>query len=239
MAISFTDIHHHLVYSVDDGPEAFHETEAMLRAAIRDRIGKIIATPHVVPGIEAFDLESFLWKLERIQLFCLREQLALEVFPGAEIFYTRFTRRLLDERRVPTLDGTDYILVEFSPVIGYEEIKDAVESLNRGGYIPILAHVERYRCLVGHPKRAYELKNQLNVRYQVNCTTIVHGKGFLVNRFCERLLRGELVDAVATDAHNVDTRPVLMMKAWRVLEKQVGTRYAARLTGMDGEFSFL
>ena len=47
-----------------------------------------------------------------------------------------------------------------------------------------------------------------------------------------------LIDAVATDAHNVDTRPIRMMEAYRVLEDQYGAAYAERLTGLDGVLVF-
>lgn len=238
MSDRFTDIHHHLAYGVDDGPGFLQETELMIRAAIRDRIGMIIATPHVAPGMEAFDLESYLQKLEEMRLLCLRQQLEIEILPGAEIFYTEFTRRFLSERLIPTLADTEYILVEFSPEVTYQVVRSAVETLNRSGYIPILAHVERYRCLVKRPQRAYELKAKLDVRYQMNCWTVIKGKGFSVNRFCKRLLRDEMIDAVATDAHNVDTRPALMSRAYQALEKGVGPQYAAYLTGVDGGILF-
>lgn len=234
MTRSFTDIHQHLVYGIDDGPKSFKETRMMVRAAERDRIGKIIATPHVVPGVQAFDLESFLEKLDRVRVYCAQRRPDVEVFVGSEILYTEATTRFLNERRIPTLAGTDKVLVEFLPGVRYEELRSAAESLLHNGYVPIVAHIERYQCLVSHPKRAYEMKARLDIRYQVNCSTVLDGKGFFVNRFCKKLLSDGLIDVVATDAHNTNTRPARMLEAYRLLKKQYGVHYAARLTGLRG-----
>ena len=50
MTQGLIDIHHHLVYGVDDGPKTWEDTEAMLCAAEKQGIETIIATPHVFPG---------------------------------------------------------------------------------------------------------------------------------------------------------------------------------------------
>ncbi len=230
----FTDIHQHLVYATDDGPTTFEKTRAMLEDARRNGIGTVIATPHVTPGIQAFDLEAYHRKLETITAYCTRELPDIQVLPGAEIFYTEATSRLLKERQIPTLANTDFVLVEFSPDIRFEALSEAALSLLRAGFRPILAHVERYECLAHHPRRAYALKAQMEVRYQINCATILAGKGFRVNRFCKKLLRDHLVDAVATDAHNTSTRPIRMREAYDVLVKDYGEAYASRLTGREG-----
>lgn len=51
----FVDIHHHLIYGLDDGPAAFQQMTGMLHAAHEDGIAAIIATPHAAPGVRPFD----------------------------------------------------------------------------------------------------------------------------------------------------------------------------------------
>ena len=210
----------------------------MLRAAEQNGICRIIATPHVIPGVKAFDMALFLKRLERIRSYCEQWQLSVEVFPGSEILYTEQTCDFLNRDRIPTMAGTSYVLVEFSPDIGYRQMQSNLERLSRDGYIPILAHMERYHCLINRPQSAYELKERLNVRYQVNCSTIIDGKGFAVNRFSRKLLHDKLIDAVATDAHNIDSRPVHMMEAYLVLKDKVDEGYADWLTGVGGGLVF-
>jgi len=232
MMDGFTDIHHHLMYGMDDGPETLQEAQAMLRAAGEDGIREIVVTPHVVPGIEPFAYAVYRDRLEELADYAGREGISLK--PGAEIFFTEAARRHLDERRVPTLADTRCVLAEFSPDVPYKALLDAAESLLIGGYLPVLAHVERYHCLMSRSQRAVELKKQLDVRFQINCSTVVMGRGLAVNRFCKRLFEDGLVDAVATDAHNVGSRPVMMTEAYRVLKKRYGEGYAGYLTGIGG-----
>ncbi|MCL1963774.1 MAG: hypothetical protein FWF69_01765 [Firmicutes bacterium] len=232
MKDDFTDIHHHLMYGMDDGPATLQEAQAMVRAAGEDGIRKLVVTPHVAPGRARFEYGLFLERLERLKDCAGREGVVLK--PGAEIFFTEATVRHLRDQRVPTLADTRYVLVEFSPDIPYPEMLVAAESLLIGGYIPFLAHIERYQCLVSRPQRVLELKRQLSARCQINCSTVVQGRGFTVNRFCRKLLEDGLIDAVATDAHNVGSRPVMMSAAYRVLTKRFGLAYARYLTGAGG-----
>lgn len=237
MTNGFTDIHHHLMFGMDDGPKSFEEAQTMLRAAKEDGISRIVVTPHVTPGVQYFDIELYLQRLESLRTGCAR-QLDIELLPGVEIFYTQTARRMLDEHRILTLANTEHVLVEFLPRFHYEEMLKAVENLLIGGYTPVLAHVERYQCLVSKPQRAFEMKRRLDVRYQVNCSTVVNGKGIFVDRFCKKMFGDGLIDAIATDAHNNNTRPPLMTAAWRAIEKRYGTEYASHLVGADGGLLF-
>ncbi len=229
----FTDIHHHLVFGVDDGPGTFRETSEMLRAARRNGIQTIVTTPHVTPGIKDFDQDAYFEKLEMMKAYCAHKQLDIQLHSGAEVFYTDLTGRFLKERRIPSLANTEYVLVEFSPKVRYDELDEAATSLLRSGYIPVFAHVERYQCLAKHPQRAIELRKKNDLRYQVNCSTILGEKGFFADRFCEKLLREGCIDAVATDAHNTGSRAVHMKAAYRLLEEEYGELYAQRLTGVS------
>ena len=86
-------------------------------------------------------------------------------------------------------------------------------------HFPILAHTERYTDLVRHPKAALALREELGLAIQVNCGTIIAPKGFRQQRFIKALLKEGALDMVATDAHNVTTRPVRMREAINALMK--------------------
>lgn len=227
----FTDIHHHLIYGLDDGPRRMEETCAMLQRAAAQGITHIVATPHVTPGVQKFDRDAFLARLNEARQYCASQHLPLTLHPGAELLYTPLTARLLREGRVPTLGDTPYALVEFSPDVRFDVLEAAVGELLHGGFLPVLAHMERYDCLTRRVKRAIRLKQSCEVYYQVNCSTILGRRGFWANRCVDLLLREQLVDFVATDAHNTETRPARMRSAFDALREKVGPEYAAALTG--------
>lgn len=233
----FTDVHHHLIYGLDDGPRRMEDMTAMLRRAAAEGITTLIATPHVTPGVRPFDRDVFQARLQEARQFCAAQGLPLSLHAGAELLYTPQTARFLREGRVPTLGNTPYALVEFSPDVRFDTLESAIAELLRNGFLPVLAHMERYACLTHNVKRTIRLKQTCEVYYQVNCSTILGRYGFWANRCVDRLLKEHLVDFVATDAHNTDARRAHMKRAHRALQEKVGPEYAAALTGVaDSEF---
>jgi protein-tyrosine phosphatase len=107
-------------------------------------------------------------------------------------------------------------------------------SFAQYGYFPILAHAERYLCLLHYPKRVQQLKKNAPILFQLNCSSIINKKGFFSDHFCAYLLRERLVDFVATDAHDEKTRPMNMKLAFKHLRKEYGDEYALQLVGLGG-----
>lgn len=226
----FVDIHHHLAYGVDDGPKSFKQMQKMLLRAADEGIGTIIATPHATPGVHRFHLDEYRRALAEARAYCIEEGLEIEILEGCEVLYTDQAPRLLGERQLPTLNGTDFVLVEFSPDIKYSKLRDALESLICEGFRPVIAHAERYDCLTKRPSRAEKLKAEMDVRIQVNCSSIINKKGWRVRHFVKGMLEKELVDALGTDAHNVTSRAANMKEAYAIVKKKYGGKYAKRLT---------
>ncbi|MEG2315978.1 MAG: CpsB/CapC family capsule biosynthesis tyrosine phosphatase [Clostridia bacterium] len=225
------DIHQHLLYGMDDGPEKWELTLRMLQTAQEQNVWKIVATPHARPGRYHFDYSGMVNKLNAINEYAWRQGWQVRIFPGAEIYYTPDTVRCLDERRVATLAQSQAVLVEFSPSIGYDQLYQAIRDLANGGYKPVLAHIERYECLVSRPERTYELKNQFEAKLQMNCQTLLRQSGFSLNRFCHKLLINDTIDFVASDAHNITSRPSCLQECYKYLGKKYGEELAYRLTG--------
>lgn len=236
MKKKFTDIHHHILYGIDDGPSTPEKMYAMIDRAAAQGIHRIVATPHVTPGVKRFDEKQYHIALDAARNYVREKEYDLRFYEGAEILYTEQTCAFLQEGRTPTMAGTDFVLVEFSPDIEYKKLERALKKLLRAGYRPIVAHVERYRCLAVRPSRAIALKDELDVAFQMNCSSVLDKRGFFERRFVERMLDEEMIDFIATDAHNATSRPVRMKAAWRKLKELYGASYARGLT--DGGMLF-
>lgn len=232
VSAGFTDIHAHFLYGLDDGAKDRCEMEAMLDAAHAGGITDLFATPHVTPGIESFDTELYWERMEEARRYCRQRGYALTLYSGAEILYTPAMEQYARNRRLPTLADSNHVLIEFLPDISYREMEAAAACLERGGYIPVLAHVERYRCLYLR-KHAFSLKEHRNVRYQVNANTVLSSGGFFRGHVLKDWFRRGLVDFVASDAHDCSKRPFLMRKAYVALERLYGQDEAKRLTGLE------
>lgn len=225
------DIHHHLLYGLDDGPDNRAQMERMLVAASRQGIRTLIATPHCMPGIVPFSQEAMENRLFEAQKACVALGLALQVLPGAEMLFTPQAGRYLAQRRVPTLAGTRRLLVEFGTDVCFCEMEQAIQTVLRNGLLPVLAHIERYPCLMGQPRRIALLRRRYDVLVQVNAEALLRGNRGLASLRVRRLIQAGAIDCIASDAHDMQTRGCYMAEAYRQLTALVGVAGADALTG--------
>lgn len=230
MSHGLIDIHQHLVYGVDDGPKVWEDTLAMLDTAEKQSVERIIATSHAFPGRAHFDYDGYLDKLDEINQYAAKQGWKIRLLPGAEIYYTSKALKKLDAEDIPTLAGSQFVLVEFIPEVKADELFRAMRELANGGYHPILAHVERYYCLQEKPEVLQDLR-RLGVLIQMNAKTVLQSKGLFGGKsYIRKLLKEDNVDFVATDAHNSSSRPVCLKDAYDFLEKYYGKEKADQLT---------
>ena len=229
--MKFSDIHSHFVYGMDDGAQTAQDMEAMLDAAVADGVGCLIATPHITPGLHPFNEDRFWRHLLEARAYCQIRGYSLNLYAGAEVLYTPALEHYMSRHALPTLANSQKVLLEFAPAIPFAEITDAVDLLERNGYVPILAHIERYKALSG--LNIYQLKEQHSVLYQVNCSAVIDGEGLFKDMQLRRWFRDELIDHVASDSHNCRLRKTRMKSAFTILSKRFGVEYARHLVGMS------
>ena len=169
--------------------------------------------------------------LRRLRL--LQEQadewkIPVRFHPGAELFYRHGAERLLEEGKVHTLADSHYVLVEFFPGEEYAYIRDALVRLSSYGYLPVLAHAERYEQLT-ESGRAEELKRSTGCLYQLNAASLTGENGFLYKSRSRRLLKNGLADFIATDAHDEKGRGPRIARLADWLEKRYGKEGRDRL----------
>lgn len=234
MSTGFVDIHQHLLWGMDDGARTPQMMDDMLTCAQTQHIARIYATPHAMPGFRPFDAGLYAERLALAQEAAARH--GIQVLPGAEVAWTYHTLDALRQGRIPTLNNTDHVLLELWASVDWRTVEDAVRQLLCAGFVPILAHVERYRCFTLEPKRAEALKQQYPVLYQVNAASLLGKDGLLHRHGARMLVRRHLADAIATDAHNCSRRPIDLLDAHRWVEATCGADEAYRLTHADEVF---
>lgn len=227
----YVDVHSHLIHGIDDGPRKFSQTCEMLLAAHRDRISSIITTPHAEPGVAPFPHEAYIENLRAARAFCVEKKIPIKLYAGCEIMYTQSARRLLSDGELPTLAGGPYVLLEFCPHDSYANIQRAIREIGNAGYTPVIAHVERYLCL-NKLDRLESLCEKYQCMVQVNAPSLIGGRGFqamLTQRHIKSMLARGLVDLIATDSHNLTSRPSCMNEAYELLKKWHGESTARAL----------
>ena len=225
----FIDMHHHLISGIDDGAKTFEGTEKMIRDAVANQVSVIVTTPHITPGQEPFPYDDYKAHLEETKRYLKEQQIPLRLYSGSEILYTPNTCYMLMDGRVPTMADTQYVLVEFSPDDSFQYISDALSSIATAGYIPIIAHAERYDCLK-KPDQLRRLRRDYSALVQMNAKTVIRKHKFFRERYIRRILREGLVDFISTDCHDMPGRHNHMLDAYERLKQDLGEERALELT---------
>lgn len=224
----FIDMHCHILPGVDDGAKDIDEMKQMLRIAYEEGIRCIIATPHHHPRRGRENP-----KILRRQAKLLREAAHeiddhFRIYLGTEIFFGQDIVDKLEAGRVLTMNGRDYVLVEFTPTDTFTYIRQSLQQLQLGGYEVILAHVERYNCIVKESELADQLC-EMGIRLQVNADSIIGESGREVKKFVKYLMDSDLLFCVGTDAHSSRHRAPRMKKAAGYVKKKYGEEYMRRI----------
>ena len=225
------DIHCHILPGIDDGAKTIEQSINMLRQAYREGVRAIIATPHYHIGRTKSDGELCRTVLELLKDEADRMGMNMELYLGMEIYYYSEAMDMVKDNIIKTMAGSRYVLIEYDPASDYQKIKQGVRDVVASGYYPIIAHVERYSCLLGDIDKCENLLEQ-GALLQVNSTSIIGEYGKEAKKFIKKLMKKELISFVATDAHSDGRRCPRMEESYKYVCKKYGEEYA-RLIFME------
>ena len=204
----FADIHCHMLYGLDDGAQDVSQMRRMLHTAYDGGTRFICFTPHA-PGRMSFSYD----RITMEQHFAVAREYASKALPqlqlalGVEWYADEtFLMRLKSGERLQTLGKSRALLLEFAPDVLYFTMQHTVQTLCEKGYLPILAHAERYRCLVSAPWHLSSLRAS-GARLQCNADAYLGYRGVALRRFVCRALQDGQVDLLCSDAHDLMNRP--------------------------------
>lgn len=219
------DIHAHILPGVDDGARTMEEAVELAVMAAEQGIQTVIATPHYFRRGRQIDYEKITEETEREIKKKIPE---FTLFLGQELYYHEELEDRLLSGQALSLAGTEYILVEFDVNISYAQLKRAVRSLSGAGYIPILAHTERYGCL--RKEGLLEEIHELGALFQMNYESL-DGRWYDGEiRWCRKQIKDRHIHFLSTDMHRTDYRAPVINGAVSWLERHIDEQYAAELT---------
>lgn len=223
------DIHAHILPGIDDGAKNWDACLDMLQMSAESGVKKIIATPHYLPWKKRArpnEIENLCREAEKK----LRDKrgISIDIYPGNEIYYRVDVIQRLREGKVLTLAGSRYALVEFDTEASYQSFCRAVKEFRDSGYIPIVAHMERYTCL-RLPERVDELK-EMGALFQMNVEAIQGGIFKADSRWAKKCLLKGQVDFLASDMHDMKRRPPIAAEKLQWIQKKLEPEYQKKLT---------
>ena len=210
-----TDLHCHVLPFVDDGSKSLEESILMIEESINQGIKNLVLTPHYRQGVFTKDDSEIVAAFEVLKREVEKRALPINLFLGREITVFKEFSKLIESKNFLTLGGGKFVLIEF-PYQTEVDIEEICYSVKLNGFIPVVAHVERYSYF-RNVKDVERLKKN-GVVIQVNCSPIVNKSYTEENKFVKKLLKNRLVDVVASDNHF--SRVNYMAKAYQKVKSK-------------------
>lgn len=222
------DIHNHILPGVDDGSKDMDMSIRMLKIAAKDGITDIILTPHNKPDRRNVYASEMLPMIEALKKRCKEEGIEIRLHRGNEIYYRKDVVERLEIGKATTMAGSRYVLLEFSPKDTWDYVKKGTYEILAGGYMPIIAHVERYEHVVSHISRVSELCD-MGAYIQINASSLMGEVGRPIKKISKELMKEGLVSFIASDAHEDKKRTPKLKAAIKYVNKKFGELTATRI----------
>ncbi|WP_142786042.1 tyrosine-protein phosphatase [Changchengzhania lutea] len=199
----FVDIHCHILPSIDDGAANMQESLDLIKGLRKLGIKEFIATPHIMQDFYPNNAETISKSYENLlESISSQTRRAIDINPAAEYMLDTHFETLLKEKHLFTLKK-NYVLVElsyFQPPINLEEL---IFNIKMQGYIPVLAHPERYVYYsdnLGYYKRLKDL----GCLFQLNLLSLSDHYGSTTEKTAQYLIANNLIDFAGTDTHRME-----------------------------------
>jgi protein-tyrosine phosphatase len=214
--VGVIDLHCHLLPGLDDGPATIDESVALARRLAHDGVETVVATPHVSPDYPTA-AAAIAAGVADVRAALSGAGVELEVLAGAEISFSMLSE--LDPGQVAELvlgDG-DTLLLESPYNAAAPFLEAAIFEVQLKGFRVLLAHPERSPPFQDSPDRVGALVER-GALCCVNGGSMRGRFGKRVHQTALQLFRRGLVHAVASDAHDLRTRPPGLRDAFAALE---------------------
>ncbi len=208
------DIHSHILPYLDDGAESMEEALNMARIAVDSGIYHMVASSH--GNYYSYTLEEYRECFCRLENIIQKEKIPLTLYSGMEIFLNEKAIQRIKEKKLLTLNNTNYLLVEFSFEENPNYVCKWIDLLQKENYRIIIAHPERYLFIQRDPELAYYL-NEQGCILQMNKGSLVGDFGYNCQSLAIQMLEDQIIQIIATDAHDKKYRSHSLIRVMNYL----------------------
>ena len=196
------DFHNHILPGIDDGAPDPETSLRLLRGLKNLGFEQVKGSPHTIADTHPNTPETIKAAFET-----LNEYLDTQAYPRVSGFASEymmddiFLANLRDKK--PLLCVKDkFVLVELSYAQKPEHLEGYSFQLQIDGYIPILAHPERYGYYHKNAESNYDYLKDLGFDFQLNLLSLTPYYGKDVQKVAQDLLDQGYYDYACTDLHH-------------------------------------
>lgn len=216
------DLHTHILPNVDDGSQSLDESLALLRMLASQGVTLTAATPHFYATGDDTPEAFFRRRDAAWQKLSGAMQSGVPcVLLGAEVAYYRNVSQMQQLERF-CIGGSGILLLELPFEPWSERVVSETLEISERGIQVMLAHVERYFSF--QKPAVWQRLHESGIFMQTNAAALLRlsGAGKVT-----RMLRRGMIQFLASDCHNLSSRPPRMGEAAAKLSKRLGEDFAA------------
>lgn len=221
------DIHCHILPDVDDGSGNLNDSIEMAQLAAGSGVSGIVATPHCnIPGVfDNYWNKSFDNEIERLNKALSDKKVSLEIYAGQEVFLSNDFESHLKKGDFITLNRSKYMLAELDFKIDLKSATEKLQKLISYGYVPIVAHPERYGFVIENPSVITKLRSA-GCLIQINSGSLTGDFGRRIQKTAEEIIYKRYADFVASDAHSQYSRTPDLSQVHELICENISYDYA-------------
>ena len=225
--LAITDLHCHLLPRLDDGAKTPEIAYDMAKTAAGAGVRQIVCTPHCTAGDPGMRQRIAIIRrsVEVLNYVFSQKELPVSLYAGMELFCNDNLLETLERRELLTLAGSRYLLIEFPFEESLSRIEWVANMVQQRGYIPVLAHPERYPAVWRNPDcLAFWFRAGYVV--QLDKDSVLGRFGKHCAYMADWALRHGLAHIVASDAHDSRIRTTDLSGVRQFVAKKYSPDYA-------------
>lgn len=227
------DFHSHIIPNIDDGSSSLEESINLIKEAEKAGFTAVISTSHYIEGYYDYNQEERKKYLENLYNVENNDK-NVKLYLGSEIYITEDMFELIEQEKASTINNSRYILFELPMNSKTFLAKEIVYRAIEKGYLPIIAHPERYTYVQEDINYARELSN-MGALFQSNYGSIIGMYGNHAKKTIYKLLEDDLIQFLGSDVHREGQIYNKVPKILKKLENVISKKKIEELTQINAE----
>jgi tyrosine-protein phosphatase YwqE len=195
------DMHNHILFGIDDGSKSLEYSIEMAKNFIDLGYERIIATPHIMSDYYPNNRAIIEDKKNKLEHALAENHLNLKIDFAAEYYMDEVFYELIKTRGDVLPFHGQHVLVETSFMNKPVFFDQLLFEVKTAGYMPVLAHPERYIYLQDNYEEAERILDT-GIKFQINLMSLAAYYSPMAKKFSQWLIKNGYYHFLGTDAHS-------------------------------------